>query len=72
MYTVAVWSPLTPALRVEIKTFRLAFTCERCTHFRPAEGACDLLYPTEPHRQATVDAKVDGDPLLFCKMFEAD
>ncbi len=70
-YTVPVWSPLTPALREEILRHRLAFTCEDCAHFVPREGACDLLYPTEPHRRATVDKKVDGDPLLFCKMFEA-
>jgi hypothetical protein len=72
MYTVAMWSPLTQALREEIRTYRLAFTCEQCTHFVPREGACDLLYPTDVHRQAAYDEKRDGDPVLFCKMFEAD
>ena len=70
-YTDAMWSPLTPALRVELATYRLSFTCEDCTHFVADAQVCDLLYPTEPHRKAAVEAKVDGDPLLFCKMFEA-
>jgi hypothetical protein len=35
------------------------------------DECCDLFYPTEPHRKATVENKADGDPLLFCKMFEA-
>ena len=67
-----MWSALTPAVREEIQRFRLVFTCERCAHFVAAASACDLLYPTEPHRQAAYDAAADGAPLLFCKMFEAD
>lgn len=66
-----MWSPLTQALRDEIRRYRLAFTCEECIHFVATDQICDLLYPTEPHRQASVDAKQDGDPLLFCKMFES-
>jgi hypothetical protein len=66
-----MWSPLTSALREEIRTLRLAFTCEECAHFVEDEGVCDLLYPTEPHRRATYEAKADGDPVLFCKMFES-
>ena len=66
-----MWSPVTPALREEIRRFRLAFTCEDCVHFVTPEQVCDLLYPTEPHRRATVEKKQDGDPLLFCKMFES-
>ena len=56
-------------------------TCEDCLHFGPSAesavptgelvGVCDLLYPTEPHRKAVYEAKVEGDPVLFCKMFEA-
>jgi hypothetical protein len=70
-YSVAMWSPLTPEVREEIRRFRLVFTCEDCAHFVAGEAVCDLLYPTEPHRRSTVEAKEDGDPLLFCKMFEA-
>ena len=65
-----MWSPVTEALREEIRRYRLVFTCEECSHFVADAQVCDLLYPTEPHRQAAVDAKQDGDPLLFCKMFE--
>ena len=66
-----MWSPLTETLRDEIQRYRLVFTCEECVHFVPADEICDLFYPTQPHRQATVDAKANGDPLLFCKMFES-
>lgn len=66
-----MWSPVTQALREEIRRYRLAFTCEDCTHFVADAEVCDLLYPTGPHRKAAVEAKQDGDPLLFCKMFES-
>jgi hypothetical protein len=66
-----MWSPVTEALREEIRRYRLVFTCEECSHFVADAQVCDLLYPTEPHRQAAVEAKVEGDPLLFCKMFES-
>jgi hypothetical protein len=66
-----MWSPLSSALRDEIQRFHLVFTCEACAHFVPEEEVCDLLYPTEPHRQATFDNAREGDPVLFCKMFEA-
>lgn len=57
--------------RREAESLRLVFTCEACEHFVPEKEACDLLYPTRPHRQATFDAAQDGDPVSFCKMFEA-
>jgi hypothetical protein len=66
-----MWSPLTDALRDEIRRFRLVFTCEDCVHFVSVEEVCDLRYPTEPHRQAAMALKKNGDPLLFCKMFES-
>ena len=62
-------------LRDEIGRFRLAFTCEDCSHFAAAHGSqpagCDLLYDCTPHRRATVEALADGELLTFCKMFEA-
>lgn len=58
-------------LREEIGRFRLAFTCEDCVHFHASDDACDLLYDPTPHRRATVEALADGEPLSFCKMFEA-
>lgn len=67
----AMWSPLTEALREELLRYRLVFTCEDCVHFVVAGETCDLLYPTQPHRQAVIQTKANGDPLLFCKMFES-
>lgn len=57
--------------RRERAALRLACTCEECEHFVPTQEACDLLYPTGPHRQAALDAARDGEPVSFCKMFEA-
>jgi hypothetical protein len=55
--------------RVELK---LVCACEECEHFDDRDGpACDLLYPTAPHRRAAFDSAKDGDPVWFCKMFEA-
>jgi hypothetical protein len=58
-------------LRLETATFRLACVCERCEHFVPEAEACDLLYPTAPHRQRAFESAADGEPVSFCKMFEA-
>lgn len=66
-----MWSPLTPPLRAEMERFRLVYCCEDCDHFRDEDGVCDLLYPTEPHRREAVSRAADGEPVLFCKMFEA-
>jgi len=61
------------ALLVEqVRVHRLVFTCEGCAHFCSVRELCAVLYPTTPHRAATVAALEDGDHLDFCKMFEAD
>jgi len=61
-------------LRRERASLKLVCECECCEHFvedSPPDGACDLLYPTPPHRRAAFDNAKDGDPIFFCKMFEA-
>ena len=59
-------------LRRERASLKLVCACEDCEHFDTAEGpACDLLYPTAPHRLAAFDNAKDGEPVWFCKMFEA-
>lgn len=62
---------MTRALREEIDRFRLVLCCEDCRHFIDGDAACDLLYDPTPHRRARLDTLVDGEPLVFCKMFEA-
>jgi hypothetical protein len=66
-----VHAAITQALRDEIEAFRLVYCCEDCAHFVP-DGTCDLLYPTAPHRRAHNEALAPGDPVVFCKMFEAE
>lgn len=56
----------------QIRANRLAFTCEGCAHFCAIRERCAVLYPTTPHRAATVDALGPGEHLDFCKMFEPD
>ncbi len=68
---MAMQMVMSEQFRRERAALRLACTCEACEHFVPEQEACDLLYPTPPHRQATFDAAKDGDPVSFCKMFEA-
>ncbi len=63
---------ITEALRAEFDRFALAYACEDCLHFVHAQDACDLMYPTAPHRRAHLQALLDGEPVAFCKMFEAD
>jgi hypothetical protein len=58
-------------LRRERASLRLVCACEDCEHFDDDDAACDLLYPTSAHRQAAFDNAKDGDPIFFCKMFEA-
>lgn len=59
-------------LRRQRSSLRLVCACEDCEHFDEHAGpACDLLYPTEPHRRAAFDSAKDGDAVWFCKMFEA-
>lgn len=66
-----VWICNDARLREEAKRYRLAFCCEDCANFVPAKEACSILYPTEPHRRASVEALAEGERLYFCKMFEA-
>ena len=61
---------MSDALRRERQQLRLVCCCEDCEHFVDAAAACDLLYPTAPHRKAVWDAAADGEPMSFCKMFE--
>ena len=74
---------MSPAFRLEASHHHLVAACEHCTHFVAdavervggtpgGPGACGLLFPTAPHRLAAWEALVDGAPLPFCKMFEAD
>ncbi len=66
-----MWIAMSPQFRDEAKRFSLAFTCEACANFCPKREACAIVYPTEEHRQAHIDALEDGEPVRFCKMFEA-
>jgi|GEM_PF-2334987 len=71
---------MSPALRLDLSQHRLVCCCEDCDHFDAAatergatgSGACDLLFPTAPHRRATWESAADGDALSFCKLFEPD
>jgi hypothetical protein len=74
---------MSPAFRIEASQHQLVTACEHCAHFvfdavervaggTGAPGACDLLFPTGPHRRAAWQALHDGEALPFCKMFEAD
>jgi hypothetical protein len=70
---------MSPGFRAEASHHGFVGWCEACSHFRVAaddpdgtRAACDLLFPTSPHRRAAWQALADGDPLPFCKMFEAD
>jgi hypothetical protein len=65
-----MWIEMNARFREDVARFRLVFTCEQCGNWQPEAQACSILYPTEPHRQATVDKLNDGDRLYFCKMFE--
>ena len=57
-------------LRQERLSLGLVSCCEDCEHFVDDTEACDLIYPTIPHRRAVWDAAKDGDEMSFCKMFE--
>ena len=58
--------------RRDCSRHRLAFTCEDCRHFGAEQDACAVLYPTTPHRNATLAATGENERVYFCKMFEAD
>jgi hypothetical protein len=66
-----MWIVMSPEFKRDVEAHRLVFTCESCAHFCPERGACAVLYPTTPHRAATVEAAADGERIFFCKMFEA-
>jgi hypothetical protein len=55
-----------PSFRDEREAFNLRCTCEHCTYFDPATGACMHGYPNAEHR----DAGADSAELVFCKEFE--
>ena len=65
-----VWICKDARLQQEAAQYRLVFCCEDCANFSPTRDGCSILYPTEPHRRATVEALAEGERLLFCKMFE--
>ena len=66
-----MWNPMSQTFRVEATDYKLAFNCEDCAHFCHEREACAIFYPTTEHRKAHVDALADGEPVRFCKMFEA-
>jgi hypothetical protein len=61
-------SRLDDKLRLEIRHFRLCYTCERCVQLDEATGRCSLGYPNEAHRDRPLDS--DNHALIFCKEFE--
>jgi hypothetical protein len=61
---------MSPGFREQRERYQLAFTCEDCANFVEGKG-CSILFPTEPHRRAYVDALADGERIYFCKMFES-
>lgn len=68
---MAMLTVMSEQFRRERASLRLVSNCEDCEHFVPDGEVCDLLYPTSPHRKAAFDGARDGDPVSFCKMFEA-
>jgi hypothetical protein len=66
-----MWIEMNEQFRSEAKRFNLAFTCESCTHFCAGRQACQMQYPTKPHRNETVLQTEDTERIYFCKMFEA-
>jgi hypothetical protein len=68
---MAMQTVMSEQLRRERQQLRLVCACEECEHFVPEREVCDLLYPTSPHRKAVFDGARDGEPVFFCKMFEA-
>ena len=54
-------------LRDEARRFGLAFACPDCAHFDPDSGGCSLGYPSEPHKEPTLEARQE---VVFCKYFE--
>lgn len=66
-----MWIEMNQRFRDETEQYRFVFTCQDCDLWLEKEDKCSIHYPTEPHRQETVDATPDGERLYFCKMFEA-
>ncbi|MFH1807539.1 MAG: hypothetical protein ABIJ09_02245 [Pseudomonadota bacterium] len=52
--------------------FDLRATCEHCEHFDTGHASCSLLFPVEPHREATHRRAAVGERVLFCKYFSID
>ncbi len=55
----------------QIRSHRLAFTCEQCAHFCEDRRACAVMFPTDAHTDEVARQLQDGDRVFFCKMFEA-
>lgn len=54
-------------LRDEAARYRFCFTCEHCAHFAPETLGCGNGFPTEPHRDVSLEQRAE---LEFCKAFE--
>jgi hypothetical protein len=55
----------------ERERFRFRHACEDCMHFDEAAAACSHGFPTEDHRRAKTASARPGDPVVFCKEWEA-
>ena len=67
-----MWIVMSDTFRREAKEYKLVFTCEACAHFCKIQDACEMQYPTTPHRDHTIAQTNDGGRIYFCKMFEAE
>lgn len=53
-------------LRQEAQHYCLRFTCDSCAHFDDEKGRCAEGYPNDEH----VDDSLEGEEVLFCKLWE--
>lgn len=67
-----MWIAMNERFRREREQFNLKDCCEDCRHFCHERQSCEVMYPVEPHRQATFDRAQDNERIYFCKMFEVD
>ena len=54
-------------LREEARLFRLVFACPDCASFDETSERCSLGYPSEPHRDPSLEGRAE---VTFCKTFE--